>query len=69
MLWGYMRSALTRQPRYDDLDFRKFMRAYQRACLLKGKNRATEELNQRQATAWSGAKFSCRRGRFRLPAA
>ena len=33
--------------------FRKFLRRYQWACLLKGKARATAELNDRQAAQWS----------------
>jgi glycosyltransferase involved in cell wall biosynthesis len=53
MLWGYLRSWLSREPRYDDLMFRRFLRTYQRACLLHGKKAATEALNRRQATAWT----------------
>jgi hypothetical protein len=59
MLWGYLRSALTRAPRYDDPEFRQFLRAYQRDCLLRGKARATAALNHRQATAWAA---TARRG-------
>ncbi|MCX5662493.1 MAG: glycosyltransferase family A protein [Planctomycetota bacterium] len=51
MWWGYVHSMLTGQKRYDDMEFRRFLRAYQRNCLLKGKARATEELNER-AAAW-----------------
>ncbi len=51
MWWGYMRSLLTRTPRYPDLAFRAFLRRYQRACLLKGKARATEELHEKARTA------------------
>ena len=53
MWWGYLRSWLRREPRYDDPRFRAFLRRYQWACLLKGKKRATQELNQRQASRWS----------------
>jgi hypothetical protein len=52
MLWGYIRSWLTRQPRYGDLEFRRFLRAYQWACLTQGKSKATQELNDRQAKVW-----------------
>jgi glycosyltransferase involved in cell wall biosynthesis len=52
MLWGYVRSAIKRVPRYGDLVFRRFLRRYQWACLLKGKTRATDELNKRQANVW-----------------
>jgi poly-beta-1,6-N-acetyl-D-glucosamine synthase len=52
MLAGYFSSALQRAPRYDDPQFRRFLRAYQRRCLLKGKGAATAELNARQASVW-----------------
>jgi glycosyltransferase involved in cell wall biosynthesis len=52
MFWGYLQSAVARRPRYDDPSFRRFLRAYQRACLLKGKKRATAALNTRQASQW-----------------
>ena len=51
-LWGYVRSALQRRPRYGDAAFRSFLRRYQWDCLLRGKSRATADLNRRQATAW-----------------
>jgi biofilm PGA synthesis N-glycosyltransferase PgaC len=46
MWWGYVRSLLKGLPRYDDLEFRTFLRRYQRNCLLKGKSRATQELHE-----------------------
>ncbi|MEL6260117.1 MAG: glycosyltransferase family A protein [Cyanobacteria bacterium J06626_6] len=52
MLLGYMRSMLTGQERYGDQAFREFLRRYQWQCLLKGKQRATQSLNERQARAW-----------------
>jgi hypothetical protein len=55
MLWGYLKSWITRQPRYDDLEFRRVLRAYQRDCLIKGKHRATAEVNTRQATKWNAS--------------
>jgi glycosyltransferase involved in cell wall biosynthesis len=42
MWWGYVRSILERKPRYDDLEFRHFLRRYQIRCLLSGKKTATE---------------------------
>lgn len=45
MWWGYMRSRLRRQPRYADLAFRRFLRGYQRQCLLHGKRAATDRLH------------------------
>lgn len=53
MLWGYLRSAIQRRPRYDDLEFRRFLRRYQWDCLLHGKARATAKLDQRQAAHFS----------------
>jgi len=44
MLWGYVRSALRRLPRYDNPEFRRFLRRYQRRALIVGKRRAIEEL-------------------------
>jgi poly-beta-1,6-N-acetyl-D-glucosamine synthase len=52
MLWGYAKSALRRVVRYDDVAFRRFLRAYQIQCLLHGKGSATRQLNQRQAKIW-----------------
>lgn len=45
MLMGYFGAALRRVPRYDDLEFRRFLRKYQWACLLKGKAAATKALD------------------------
>lgn len=44
MLWGWVKSALQRKPRYEDEEFRKFLRRYQRRALLLGKKRAIDEL-------------------------
>ncbi len=53
MLLGYFGSMIRRAPRYGDDVFRRFLRRYQWACLLRGKHRATAELNARQASVWS----------------
>jgi biofilm PGA synthesis N-glycosyltransferase PgaC len=47
MLWGWVRSALQRKPRYADREFRKFLRSYQMRALFVGKKRAIEEIHQR----------------------
>lgn len=47
MWWGYVRSALRRRPRYEDAVFRRFLRRYQRDCLLRGKGRTTDALHER----------------------
>jgi len=52
MLWGYFASWFKNADRYDDDDFRHFLRRYQWRCLLMGKTRATRALNKRQATVW-----------------
>jgi poly-beta-1,6-N-acetyl-D-glucosamine synthase len=46
MLWGWVKSAVDRKPRYDDAQFREFLRRYQRRVLLVGKKRAIEEIHQ-----------------------
>jgi hypothetical protein len=52
MLHGYFESMLKGVPRYGDAEFRTFLRSYQWACLLKGKVRATAEVNSQLATRW-----------------
>jgi poly-beta-1,6-N-acetyl-D-glucosamine synthase len=52
MLWGYFRSWLRRLPRYDDLEFRRFLRSYQHACLRMGKRAATARINAERAQLW-----------------
>jgi hypothetical protein len=47
MWWGYVKSALQRKPRYDDPEFRKFLRSYQWNMLLKGKKKATREVEEK----------------------
>jgi biofilm PGA synthesis N-glycosyltransferase PgaC len=52
MMHGYFKAMIERRERYGDAEFRRFLRRYQWTCLVKGKKRATTELNARQATAW-----------------
>ena len=52
MLCGFFHSMLRREPRYEDIAFRRFLRRYQWSCLLRGKGRATRRLNRRQAAYW-----------------
>jgi poly-beta-1,6-N-acetyl-D-glucosamine synthase len=56
MIWGYLRSAVRRAPRYGDAEFRGFLRRYQRRCLLRGKAAATRALNDEQRAAWLRAR-------------
>ena len=44
MLWGYVWSALQRKRRYDNPEFRRFLRHWQWRALLVGKQRAVEEV-------------------------
>ena len=52
MMWGYLRSLIAGLPRYDDPEFRTFLRSYQHACLLKGKRAATAHINAERAHIW-----------------
>jgi hypothetical protein len=55
MLWGYLRSWLKGLPRYDDPEFRRFLRSYQHACLRKGKRAATACVNAERGAIWRAA--------------
>ena len=46
MLWGWVKSALQRKPRYEDAEFRAFLRRYQARALQVGKRRAIEEFSR-----------------------
>ncbi len=52
MWWGYVKSMLTRQPRFADKALVAFIRHYQWQCLVKGKAEATQQLNEQQAVVW-----------------
>jgi biofilm PGA synthesis N-glycosyltransferase PgaC len=54
MFWGYLNSLLKGVPKFEDEELVKFIRKYQWACLLRGKERATAELNEQQAAVWKG---------------
>ena len=43
ILWGWIGAALRGKPRYDNPEFRKFLRRYQWRALLVGKKRAAQE--------------------------
>jgi glycosyltransferase involved in cell wall biosynthesis len=46
ILWGWLRSALKGEPRYDDREFRRFLQRYQRRALLVGKRRAIAAIHR-----------------------
>jgi len=52
MLWGYLSSAARRLPRYDDLEFRRFLRRYQRRSLVMGKRKAAALATEERAGVW-----------------
>jgi poly-beta-1,6-N-acetyl-D-glucosamine synthase len=52
MMWGYLRSWLKGLPRYGDIEFRRFLRSYQHACLRMGKRAATARINDERAQLW-----------------
>jgi len=63
MIWGYFSSAVRRRPRYGDDAFRRFLRRYQRACLVLGKREATRRTNEAQAGVWQAAHPAAAAGR------
>jgi exopolysaccharide biosynthesis WecB/TagA/CpsF family protein len=52
MLWGYFKSWFKALPRYDDPEFRRFLRCYQNACLRMGKRAATLRTEAERAHLW-----------------
>jgi glycosyltransferase involved in cell wall biosynthesis len=60
MMSGYLASVLKGRERfdqrYDKPEFRRFLRRYQRMCLLRGKDAATRLVEQERAEAFEGPK-------------
>jgi glycosyltransferase involved in cell wall biosynthesis len=46
MLWGWLKSAAERKPRFDEPEFRRFLRSYHRRVLLTGKRRTIAQLTR-----------------------
>jgi glycosyltransferase involved in cell wall biosynthesis len=44
MLWGWLKAAIAGKPRYEDANFREFLRHYQWRVLWVGKKRALDEM-------------------------
>jgi biofilm PGA synthesis N-glycosyltransferase PgaC len=44
IMWGWIRSAVSKKPRYGNVEFRRFLRRYQMRVLFVGKRRAIREL-------------------------
>ena len=53
-VWGYLRSWLKGVPRYDDREFRRFLRRYHRALLIRGKSGAVEMFDRETSDLWAG---------------
>ena len=51
MLWGWLKSALQGKPRYNNPEFRQFLRKYQMRALLVGKKKAIEEIHREHSIA------------------
>ena len=51
-LQGYINAWLKHAPRYEDLEFRKYIRRYHRAMLLHGRARALEMFNREADEIW-----------------
>ena len=47
MLWGWVLSAIRGAQRYEDTDFRRYLRQYQRRALFIGKKKAIQEIRLR----------------------
>lgn len=60
MMYGYLSSAMKRVPRYDDPEFRRFLREYQRKCLLLGKREATRRTNEEREEIWRRRRAAAR---------
>lgn len=58
MLWGYFSSWAKGLPRYNDPEFRRFLRTYQHACLRLGKRAATARLDAEQVARWQASRQS-----------
>lgn len=54
MWWGYIKSLLAGTDRYSDLEFRKFLRAYQWSSLRVGKAEAIRRINEEMSERWAG---------------
>jgi biofilm PGA synthesis N-glycosyltransferase PgaC len=52
LVWGYVASASRGESRYEDPEFRRFLRRYQHRCLRHGKREATRRTDEAQALVW-----------------
>jgi len=54
IMWGWLKSAMLRKPKYDNLTFRRFLRRYQMRALFVGKRRAIAERTSPALTGQPG---------------
>ena len=47
MMWGWLKSAFQRKPRYADTEFQRFLHRYQWRALLVGKKKAIREIESK----------------------
>jgi len=53
-MWlGYVKAMLSGAERYDDTEFRQFLRAFQWSCLLRGKREATAKVEDAGGEVWA----------------
>jgi poly-beta-1,6-N-acetyl-D-glucosamine synthase len=52
MLQGYLGAWWRREPRYEDLQFRKFLRRYQWGAMLRGKRRTIARIEREMESTW-----------------
>jgi poly-beta-1,6-N-acetyl-D-glucosamine synthase len=52
-LHGYAKAWLRAAPRYDDPEFRRYLRRYHRAMLSRGRARALEMFDREAAETWA----------------
>lgn len=46
ILWGWLSAALTAKPRYENREFRQYLRRYQMRALIHGKRKAVEMMQK-----------------------
>jgi poly-beta-1,6-N-acetyl-D-glucosamine synthase len=46
IMWGWIKSSALKRPRYENLEFRRFLRRFQMRALFVGKRRAIAELTR-----------------------
>jgi poly-beta-1,6-N-acetyl-D-glucosamine synthase len=63
MLWGFVSSAVKQVPRYDDLEFRRFLRRYQHKSLVLGKVAAAKKMSEERRHVWEANHAKARQQR------